>query len=245
LEEVRDACGDSTGVRLLPFDLADLDSLPAVVETALGCFGQVDVMVHNAGVATRDRVVNTTLEVHEQVLRTNYLGPVVITQALLPSMNMRGSGCFVVLSSLSGKYGVPLLAPYAASKHALHGFFESLRAEEHDRGIQVTLVVPGFIRTEITAHALTGSGDRYGKVLPTLGHAMHPDECARRILDAVARRKKEALIGGAEIWSVHLERWFPGAWSALVRRHPVRKLRRLLGWIPGLGRRWRVAPPPG
>lgn len=243
LEQVRAACGESVEVLLLPFDLADLPALPAQVAAALERFGAVDIMVHNAGVAVRDRAVNTSLEVHERILRTDYLGPVVLTGALLPSMLARGSGQFVVISSLSGKYGGPQLSAYAAAKHALHGYFESLRAEEHDRGIVVTLIIPGFIRTEITAHALTGSGGRYGKVLQIYRHAMAPDRCAGRILRAVARRRQEALVGGVEVWTVYLKRWFPRALSVVVRSHPVRLRNRLLGWIPLLGHRWRAPAP--
>jgi short-subunit dehydrogenase len=238
LADVQRACGTAE-IRLVPFDLADLDLVPARAAEGLACYGGVDIMVHNAGLAVRDRVTNTTREVHERILRTNYLGPVLLTHGLLPSMLARGGGHFVVISSLSGKYGGPLLAAYAASKHALHGFFESLRAEEHDQGIVVTFIVPGFIRTEITAHALTGSGDSFGRVLPIYRHAMDPERCARRILRAVARRRQEVLVGGVEVWTVYLKRWFPRALAVVVRSHPVRLRNRLLGWIPVLGRRWR------
>ncbi|HKC47047.1 MAG TPA: SDR family oxidoreductase [Gemmatimonadales bacterium] len=238
LEEVQRACGTAQ-VRLVPLDLNDLDALPGRAAAALACYGSVDIMVHNAGLAARARVVDTTRDVLELVLRTNYLGPAILTRVLLPSMFARGAGQFVVISSLSGKYGGPLLAAYAASKHALHGFFESLRAEEHGRGIVVTLVVPGFIKTDITAHAVTGSGGSFGRVLPIFRTAMEPEECARRILPAVARRRPEVLVGGVEVWSVPLKRWFPRALAVLVRSHPVRIRNRLLGWIPLLGRRWR------
>ncbi len=238
LEEVQQSCGGAE-VRLVPFDLADLDVVPARAAEALACFGGVDIMVHNAGLAARDRVTNTSREVQERLLRTNYLGPALLTQAVLPSMLERSGGHFVVISSLSGKYGGPLLSSYAASKHALHGFFESLRAEEHDRGIVITIVVPGFIKTDITAHALTGSGGSFGRVLPIYRNAMGPDECARRILRAVARQRQEVLIGGTEVWTVYLKRWFPSMLSVVVRSHPVRLRNRLLGWIPVLGRRWR------
>ena len=242
LVEVQRACGTAE-VCLVPFDLGDLDVVPARAAEGLGCFGGVDIMVHNAGLAARDRVVSTSRAVYEQVLRTNFLGPALLTQALLPSMFERGGGHFVVISSLSGKYGGPLLSAYAASKHALHGFFESLRAEEHTRGIVVTFVVPGFIKTEITAHALTGSGGSFGRVLPLYRYAMGPDECARRILRAVARRRQEVLVGGVEVWTVYLKRWFPRALEVVARSHPVRLRNRLLGWIPILGRRWRPPRP--
>jgi len=238
LAEVQRACGVAES-HLVPFDLADLDALPSRAAQALACYGSVDIVVHNAGVAARARAAETTREVHERVLHTNYLGPALLTQALLPSMFARGGGHFVVISSLSGEYGAPQLAAYAASKHALHGFFESLRAEEHDRGIIVTVVVPGFIRTEITAHALTGSGGSFGRVLSVYRTAMEADECARRILRGVARRREEVLVGGAEIWTVRLNRWFPRALSVVVRSHPVLMRNKLLGWIPILGRRWR------
>jgi dehydrogenase/reductase SDR family member 7B len=238
LEAVRRACGTAE-VCLVPLDLTELETLPGRTAAALACYGSVDIMVHNAGLAARARVVDTTRDVLELVLRTNYLGPAILTRALLPSMFAQGGGQFVVISSLSGKYGGPLLAAYAASKHALHGFFESLRAEEHDRGIDVTFVVPGFIKTEITAHAVTGSGVSFGRILPIFETAMEPEECARRILPAVAQHRAEVLVGGAEVWTVTLKRWFPRVLAVLVRSHPVRMRNRLLGWIPLVGRRWR------
>jgi len=238
LAEVQRVCGAAES-HVVPFDLADLDALPTHAVEALACYGTIDIMVHNAGVAARARAAETTRQVHEHVLHTNYLGPALLTQALLPSMLAQGGGHFVVISSLSGEYGAPQLAAYAASKHALRGYFESLRAEEHDRGIVVTIVVPGFIRTEITAHALTGSGGSFGRVLSIYRTAMGADECARRILRGVARRSEEVLVGGAEIWTVRLKRWFPRVLSVVVRSHPVRVRNKLLGWIPILGQRWR------
>lgn len=193
LAEVQRDCTPAA-VRLISFDLADLDGIPARVAEALACFGGVDIMVHNAGLAARDRVVSTSRDVHQRILDTNYLGPALLTQALLPTMLEQGGAQFVVISSVLGKYGAPLLAAYAAAKHALHGFFESLRAEEHERGIVVTLIVPGFIKTDITAHALTGSGGSFGRVLPIYQHAMSADECARQILAAVACRRHEVVM---------------------------------------------------
>jgi len=228
LEPVRQACRAPAEVHLLPFDLAALDTIPQHAEQALGLWGHIDYMVHNAGVALRDRMVDTPLRLDQQVMATNYFGPVALTKALLPSMLQRQSGCFVVVSSLSGKYGVPQLSSYAAAKHALHGCFESLRAEVHDRHIQVTIVIPGIIRTPIIQHALTGSGAAYGKALPAYQRGMDPDVCAARILRAVARRKEEALIGGWELASVYVKRFFPTLLSAVVRNHPVKLRDKLL-----------------
>jgi dehydrogenase/reductase SDR family protein 7B len=231
LEPVRQACRVTGDVHLLPFDLADLDTIPQHAEEALRLWGHVDYMVHNAGIALRGRMSDTPLRLDQQVMATNYFGPVALTKALLPSMLERQSGCFVVVSSLSGTYGAPQLSSYSASKHALHGSFESLRAEVHDQHIQITLVVPGFIRTPILQNALTGRGARYGKTMPAYERGMDPDLCAARILEGVSREKEEVLIGGWELSTWYLKRFFPTWLSALVRNHPIRlwnNLRRLL-----------------
>ena len=228
--EALEAVARETGAeaRVVPLDLANLVELPGAAARALAAFGGVDIMVHNAGVAVRDRAADLSLDVHERVLRTNYLGPVVLTQALLPSMWARGGGRFVVLSSLSGKYGGPLLSAYAASKHALHGYFDTLRGEEAEHGIAVTIVVPGFVRTEITAHALTGTGERFGRVLPMYREAMTAEACAARILRAVARDRREVLVGGLEMWTVYLHRLSPRLAALVVWGHPVKLRHRLL-----------------
>lgn len=232
LETVRGESADPAAVRVLPLDLAELATLPAVAVAAERLFGRIDVMVHNAGVAHRDRVVNTPLTIDQRLMAVNYLGPVVLTKALLPGMLSRGEGCFVVIGSLSSEYGGPLISAYAAPKHALRGFFESLRAEVHDAGIRVTIVVPGFIRTAITEHALTGAGTRYGKTLQVHAQGMAPERCAARILEAVARGKEEVLVGKLEIATVYLHRWFPGIMSRVIRSHPVRLRNRLLRLLP-------------
>lgn len=242
------ACETAAEARVVPLDLTNLAELPGAAARALAAFGGVDVMVHNAGVAVRGRAADVSLEVHERALRTNYLGPVVLTQALLPSMRARGGGSFVVISSLSGKYGGPLLAAYAASKHALHGYFDTLRGEEREHGIAVTIVIPGFVRTGITAHALTGTGERFGRVLPVYREAMTAEECAVRILRAVSRGRREVLVGGPEVWTVYLHRLSPRLAALVVWGHPVRLRNRLLAPWRGLRRRLTklvLRKPPG
>jgi len=231
LEAVRQRCRTPDAVQLLPFDLGLVDAIPRQVEAALARWGHVDYMVHDAGIALRGRMADTPMELDRQVMATNYFGPLALTKALLPSMLARRSGHFVVVSSLSGKYGVPQLSAYAASKHALHGAFDSLRAEVHEQGLRVTMVVPGIIRTPILERALTGSGAPYGKTTPEYASGMDPDACAARVLRAVAREKEEVLIGKSEIFTVHLKRYFPTLLSAFVRSHPVRWQRSLRRWF--------------
>ena len=228
-------CAGQPPVHVLPLDLTDRDSLAAKVQLAVGKAGPIDCIIHNAGVAARDLAVDMPMAVDRQVMQTNYFGPVALTKALLPSMLDRRSGTIVVISSVTGKYGVPRMGSYAASKHALHGFFDSLRSELRDHDIQVTIAVPGFINTSITVNALTGAGGRLGKRMIAHLQGMEPDECARRILKGVAAGREEFLVGGVEIFSVPLLRVSRRLVAAIVRSHPVR-FRETLRTIVSLGR---------
>lgn len=232
LEDVRARCRDPASVEVVPLDLADPTHLGDVVAQVLGVCGAVDVMVHNAGIAHRDLVERTPLDLDRHIMEVNYFGPVSLTKALLPHMLERGSGRFVVVSSMSGLYGVPCVSAYAASKHALHGFFESLRAEVFDRGLRVTIVVPGFIRTSIAEHALTGEGRPYGRNLGVHERGMDPDDCARRIVRDVSRGKEEILVGKSEMATVYLNRLFPRLLARMIRSHPVRTRERWLSRLP-------------
>ena len=204
--------------RVLPLDLTDTAAIPAAVEAALAHAGRIDVMVHNAGISQRSLVADTVLEVDRRLLEVNFFGTVALTKALLPSMLAGGGGRFVVVTSLVGKIGTPLRSSYAASKHALHGFFDSLRAELWDRGIRVTLVCPGFIKTELPLVALTGDGSPQGRMDRAQRQGYPVERCAAEIARAIERDREEVLIGGKEKYAVHLKRFLPALFSRIIRK---------------------------
>ena len=140
-------------------------------------------------------------------------------------MREKKQGHFIVTSSLCGKFGIPKLSAYSASKHALHGFFESLRAEYEPDGIKVTMITAGLVKTDITVHALKGNGTIYGKMQASVAGGISPEACAGEIVKAVAAGKYEALIGGIEKYSVLIKRFFPGLLRMAITRHPMKKLR--------------------
>lgn len=218
LRRVRDACRHPDRHLVVPLDLAEPESLREAARRVLDEHGAVDVMVHNGGLSQRGLAEETDLAVDRRILEVDYLGAVALTKALLPSMLERGRGRFVVISSLVGKIGTPLRSGYSAAKHALHGFFDSLRAEVHDRGIRVTLVCPGFIRTQVSVNALTADGAPQGTMDRAQARGMGAEACARRIVRAVDRGRDEVLIGGKEVWAVHLARLAPGLFRRLIRR---------------------------
>lgn len=221
LERVARACAPARSVDVVPLDLGDVDSLVGKAEDVLAKLGSVDVMIHCGGVSQRARVIDTDIGVDERIMRVNYLGTVALTKALLPSMVARRRGHFVVVSSLVGKFGSPLRSSYAASKHALHGFFDSLRAELHDEGIRVTIVCPGFVKTNVSINALTGDGSPQGKMDRATGRGMEPAACAAVILRAAAAEREERYVGGAERFAVYVKRIAPTVFSRFVRRAAV------------------------
>ncbi len=222
LERVARRCHGAPTVDVVPLDLADLDALPGAVAQALALVGHVDVMVHNGGVSQRSRAIETKLSVDERIMRVNHFGAVALTKALLPSMVARGRGHFVVVSSVMGVYGAPERSAYAASKHALHGFFDALRAEHQRDGLRVTLVCPGFVRTHVSSNALTGDGTPRGYTAPATAKGMDPDDCAALVLDAVHRGALEVYTGRLERVGVYLKRYAPRALAWMLPRFGTR-----------------------
>jgi short-subunit dehydrogenase len=155
-------------------------------------------------------------------MNVNYFGTLAVTKAVLPGMLTHQLGHIVTITSLTGKFGTPYRSAYAASKHALHGFFDSLRAELGDTRIKITLVCPGFIRTNVSINALTGSGDKLGTMDEATDKGMSPERLAYKILAAIERGDEEVYIGGKEVLGVYLKRLFPGYFSRLIRKARVR-----------------------
>src|SRR5258708_1449948 len=146
LERVASACADA---EVLPLDMGDREDVRAKTARVAN---RVDIAVLAAGISQRSLARETSSDVDRRLMEVNYLGVIELTKAILPSMLARRHGHLVAISSVAGKLGTPLRSGYSASKHALHGFFESLRAElradAQGKRIDVTLLCPGFIRTQ-------------------------------------------------------------------------------------------------
>jgi short-subunit dehydrogenase len=133
----------------------------------------------------------------------------------------RQAGQFVVVTSLMGVFSSPLRSGYCGAKHALHGFFEALRAEHYEDGIGITMVCPGFIATDISLNAVIGDGSKQGTMDEKTGAGMTPLECAKRIAHGVEKRSPEIFIGRSELLGVYLKRFFPGILRRIMRKAAV------------------------
>ena len=221
LQRVREGLVNSEDHLVLPLDLADSSAMPAAVEAVRNRFDRLDQVIHNGGISQRSLVADTDLEVDRRIMEVNFFGAVALTKAVLPWLKEQGSGRFVVVTSLVGELPTPLRSAYSASKHALHGFFESLRAEEYDAGIRLTLVMPGFIRTNVSLNALTADGSAQGSMDEAQEAGIPPEECAERLVKAVQRGRDQVIIAGREGAGVYLKRWSPALYRRLIRKMKV------------------------
>lgn len=196
LERVKARCEASGGRALaVPTDVGDPEACRRLVERAVEAFGGVDVLVNNAGLTMHSRFEDVKdLGLYERLMRINYLGAVHCTFHALPHLKAR-KGLLVAVSSLTGKTGVPMRTGYAASKHAMQGFFDSLRIELLGTGTDVLVVSPGFVATDIRAHALGPEGQPLGRSpRDESGATMDVDTCVALILRAMERRERELVM---------------------------------------------------
>jgi dehydrogenase/reductase SDR family protein 7B len=221
LERVQAACAPAE-VLLVPLDLAQAETLPACVEKVLRHYARIDVLVNNGGISQRSLALETSLDVHRRLMEVNYFGTVALTKAVLPHLLEQGGGQVVVISSLVGKFGSPYRSAYAASKHALHGFFDSLRAEIWRTGVGITIICPGFIRTGVSINALTADGSPQRTMDAATEKGLAPETLARQAVCAIAGRRQEVYIGGRETLGVYLKRFVPGLLSRVLRNAQVR-----------------------
>lgn len=218
LERVRAMCPRSEAHLIVPLDLTQPATFAAAVAVVEREAGSVDVLVNNGGVSQRALAMDTTAEVERALMEVNYFGQVALTKAVLPGMRARRSGHIVVVSSVMGYVGTPGRSSYAAAKHALHGYFDSLRAEVWRDGIKITLACPGYVKTAVSANALGGDGSKHGITDATHERGIPAVKCARVIVNAVARGREEVAVGGPEVMAIYLKRWFPWLASRIIRR---------------------------
>lgn len=222
LVRVKNNCNlPDSNVLLLPFDLADTQAIHTLTEEVIKKFGRIDVLVNNGGISQRSFASETPINIDRQLMEVNYFGAVAITKSALPFMIQQKSGHIIVISSISGKFGFFLRSAYSASKHALHGFFESLRLEVLNDNIGVTIVCPGKIKTNISINAINEKGTKHNKMDESQLSGIAADECAAQIVKAVKNNEVEVFIGGKEMKAIWIKRFFPKLFFKLIANQKI------------------------
>lgn len=222
LEEVKKSCNPQTPIALLPFDLKDFDNAATYVEQALSFFGKIDLLINNGGVSQRSKILGTNFSVFKTLIEVDYLGSVALSHALLPYFVAQQKGHFAVVSSVMGKYASPYRAGYCGAKHALHGFFDALRMEHEKDNINVTMICPGFVQTNVTINALTESGAPLGTNDPGTENGLNCTSFCKNMRQAIAQKKTETYYGKKEKWGVYIKRLSNRMLHRIVMKSAVR-----------------------
>ena len=201
----------------LPCDITDAAACAGAVGAAVERFGRLDVLVNNAGMSQRSGFVATEVAVIRRVMEVNFFGAVHCTQAALPHL-LSARGLVIAISSVAGY--TPLIARtgYAASKHAMHGFFESLRTEVAALGVDVMMVCPSFIATRIDRNAIGGDGQPVRHAQLTPGGQLQPPAVAEAIFVAAQRGRRLVLIGRTARAAWWVSRLAPALYDRLMAR---------------------------
>ncbi len=222
LQRVKGNChAHKENVRILPLDLTDIGSFENKAKEAREMFGSIDMLVNNGGISQRAYAVDSSMETIRKLMEVNFFGSVGLTKAVLPGMIEQKAGHIVVISSVMGKIGTKYRSSYAASKHALHGWFDCLRQEVYEHNIDVTLVCPGFVKTNVSKNALTADGTPLNEMGDAHRKAMEPKDFAAKLFPKLAQGKDEIYIGGTEILTIYLKRYFPKLLNKILRRVKV------------------------
>lgn len=221
LFRVKMACKNPALVHVLSFDLEQTETLAQKAADAIRIFGRIDLLINSGGISQRSLAIETNPATEERIMRVNFWGTVALSKAVLPTMIAQGGGHIVCISSLVGKFGTRLRSAYSASKHALHGYFDSLRSEVYDKNINITLACPGFIRTNVTINALTGDGSPQNSMDEAQANGMAPEAFAAELVKAIEKKKEEVYIGGKEVKGVLFKRLLPERFSKYIRKAKV------------------------
>ena len=216
LEELASNCGGATLVH--PTDVADEAACAALVEATVEKWGRIDTLVCNAGISMWARFDELPdCRPVEKIMQVNYLGSVYCTFHALSHLK-QSKGRIVGVSSVTGKTGVPTRTAYAASKHAMAGFYDSLRIELADTGVSVTMAYPDFVATEVRERAVGPGGEPLGESPVEEGKVMSAEECARLILDAARDRKRELVMSSRARAGLWLKLIAPSVVDGIARR---------------------------
>lgn len=220
LEKVRVSCLQHTEkCSVIPLDLEKNADYNPVIKNVIEKFNTIDYLILNGGISQRSLAIETPIDIDRLLMEINYFGYISITKSVLPTMVKQKTGHIVVVSSIVGKFGFPLRSAYSASKHALHGFYETLRVEQKQNGINVTMVIPGRVRTNISYNAILKDGSRHNKMDDGQAQGISAESCSEQIIKGIEKNKKEVFIGGKELHMIWIKKFLPFLFYSFVNKN--------------------------
>ena len=205
-------------VRIEPLDMLNTQSIFETAKKVIDDGEKISGLYQFAGISQRSLVSETPIENDRRIMEVNFFGVVALTKALLPHMIENGGGQLAATSSLVGKFGFPYRSAYSASKHALHGYYESLLAENSKHKIKVSMMIPGRVQTNISRFAIDKEGKEHGKLDDGQANGISAEKAARLIFSGLKREKKEIWVGGNEMMMLHIRRFLPSLYYYMATR---------------------------
>ncbi len=222
LTSVRDECLLHTNFcTIIPFDLSNPTEVEKVANDTVATYNSIYLLINNGGISHRSLAAETPLTIDRRIMEVDYFSHIAITKAVIPAMVQNGEGYIAVTSSIAGKFGFHRRSAYSAAKHALQGFFETLRVELQPNNISVTIVYPGYINTPISIRAIDANGNPSGKMDKAQLNGIPAKHCAIKYLKAIKRKQPEVIIAGKEKIMVYLKRFCPNLFFRVI--HRIRK----------------------
>ncbi len=218
LKAVRESLPYPDQAIIYPMDVSEYQTIPEHYAAVKSQVGTIDILVNNAGRSQRGRALETDIEVDKALFDLNFFGNIALTKAVLPDMIAQGSGHIVVISSLAGKLSTAYRSTYAATKHALVGYYDAVRAEVGDHGVEVHMIYPGYVKTDISVNAIGENGETHGIMDENQENGISAETCAKEIKRAVAEGKNEKFIGGKEVHYIKLRNFLPSVYHKVLRK---------------------------
>ena len=222
LQQLKDQLPNSQQHIVVPLDLSLPESLPALVMQHFSTGLTIDILINNGGLSQRGSARDTLLHVQRNVMEVNYFGTIAHTPPLLPPL-LKQQGVILTIASVAGKVGGKGMSGYSASKHAIIGYMDCLRAEESPNGLKVLTVCPGFVQTNISVNALAEDGQAVGQMVDSIKNGIPVQRCAEKIIHAIVTDKNEIVIGtGISRLAPVIKRFFPNLLFKLAAAKNVR-----------------------
>lgn len=204
--------------KIVPLDMSNSELIAATAQQIINDGEKITGLYQFAGISQRSLVIDTPIENDRKIMEVNFFGVIALAKAILPHIIENGGGQLSATSSLVGKFGFPYRSAYSSSKHALHGFFESLLAENSKYNIKVTMLIPGRVQTNISKFALNKDGKEHGKMDAGQANGITPEKAAKIIVNGLKKEKKEVWVGGSEMLMLHIRRFLPKLYYYMATR---------------------------
>ena len=223
LERVRQQLNHPENHLCVAFDVTQADQAQYAVEQVIEKFQRIDYLINNAGLSQRALIADTTIDTERRIMEIDYFAQISLTKSVLPYFENQGSGHVIFISSVAGLLGTQYRASYSAAKGAIHMWANSLRAEYAEKGLNVSVVFPGFVKTNVSFNALNGAGQAQAHQDEAIENGLDADDFAQKVVKAVMNDQEYIVIGGLkEKLGVAISRISPKLMYKMIRKSKVK-----------------------